>query len=282
MKLRIFILIISTFLFSGTQAQDIDMTLDFANSQYKKGNYDRAISAYRRVLFFDSTGQFTDKSYYRLAECYLATASLKKSVYYYDLAYAATGSDSVKQAVIFDKSYLFILNGQPNYALMELASLGNDLPPEFEQQRSFYSGLIYFMNEQYDKSYNSFSNALDSTSHHKHYLLDSLFHELEDINRLNPKLARYLSLAIPGLGQLYAGYPVEAANSFLISAAFWGLYFYTLQQYTLLDALLSIYPWVQRYYIGGHFRAGDLAERKKHDRRNLLLIEIVELYKKQK
>ncbi len=280
MKLRIFTLIISLFLSSAAQSQSIDGTLEFANSQYSKGNYEQAISAYRRVLFFDSTGQFSDRSYYRLAQCYLAASSLKKSVYYYDLAYAATNSDSIKQSVVFDKAHLYILAGQPNYALMELASLGNVLPPSYEQQRSFYSGLIYFMNEKFDKSYKSFSNALDSNSFHKHIVLDSLFQELEDVNRLNPKLARYLSLGLPGLGQLYAGYPVEAANSFLISAAFWGLYFYTLQQYTLLDALLSVYPWFQRYYIGGHFRAGDLTEKKKLNRRNLILIEIVEIYKK--
>lgn len=267
------------FLIPG-QAQNIDLTYRYANKQMYTGNYDNAIAAYRRVLFFDSTNHYDNRAYFQVAECYKETGELNKAHYFFDLAYNTARNDSLKNEVTLNKTYLYILQRQAGFAMMELASMGDSLNTHFRKEKQFYNGIIQFREENFEQSKQHFQEALMTKGKSSTHKLDTLYEELKDVNKLNPKLARYLSLFLPGLGQLYAGYPKEAINSFLLSAGSWGLYFYTLQQYTLLDAILSIYPWFHRYYLGGHYRAGDLLKKKKKKQRNQALTEILQLFKK--
>lgn len=279
-KFKIFIAVISFFLlFNSGVSQNLDHTFAYAHKQLEMENYKNAISAYRRVLFFDSTQKFTSKSNYHVASCYKKTGEINKAHYFYDLAYNSTHDDSLKNDIILNKSFLYIIQQRPDYAMMELASLDNDLHPHFQRQATFYHGIIAFRNNRFKEAEKYFSSITDNQNKAKQNKLDSLFIQIEDVNKKNPTLAKYLSLIIPGLGQLYAGYYEEAANSFLLSAGFWSLYFYTATKYSLFDAILSIYPWFHRYYLGGFNRAEDLLKQKKQEQRNRILNDILELYK---
>lgn len=279
--MKIFISTISFFiLLNAGYSQNPEQTFAHAQEQKLMENYENAISAYRRVLFFDSAKEFTYRAFYQVASCYEKTGNFEKSHYYYDLAFNSAKNDSLKNQIILDKSFLYILQQKPKFALMELASLKDSLPAHFQRQKTFYKGIIAFRDNKFHEAKNYFSSGLDSNKKVKSEKLDSLFLQLEDINNMNPKLAKYMSLAIPGLGQLYAGYTGEAVNSLLLSGGFWALYFYTASKYTLLDAILSIYPWFHRYYLGGFKKAGNLLEQKQQEQRNKILSEILELYKK--
>lgn len=283
-RLRTYTLLISCillFLASG-KAQNINMTYRHANKQMQLKNYDNAIAAYRRVLFFDSTNQYNHRAYFQVANCYEQAGELNKAHYFFDLAFNTAQSDSMKNEVILNKTYLYILQRQAGFAMMELAGMNDSLSDQFSKEKHFYKGIIHYQTEKFDQSKQYFQKAFNNKEQLSTSELDSLYNELEEINKLNPKLARYLSLFLPGLGQLYAGYPKEAINSFMLSAVSWGMYLYTLNQYSLLDAVLSIYPWFHRYYLGGHSRAGMLAEQKIQQEREQILVEVLELFKESK
>ncbi|MFW6019163.1 MAG: tetratricopeptide repeat protein [Bacteroidales bacterium] len=279
--MRKYILIISCVLlfFISGKAQDLDMTYRYAHKQMQIGNYDNAIAAYRRVLFFDSANQYNERAYFHVARCYKKAGELDKAHYFYDLAFNTVEQDSMKNEVILNKTFLYILQEQANFAMMELAGMQDSLSERFRKEKYFYNGIIHFQTEKFDQSKQYFQKALNEDGNFPVSKLDSLFNELEKINKRNPKLTRYLSLFLPGLGQLYAGYPKEAINSFMLSTASWGLYFYTLNQYTLFDAVLSIYPWFHRYYLGGHARAGMLAMQKIQQERDQIFVELLDIFK---
>ncbi len=279
MPLKTFIFVINALLLMApAHSQTLEETFDLAQRKKDAGNMEEAISAYRRVLFFDSTEQYYQETVFHLAQCYEKKKDIKKAHHYYDLSYNALPDDSLRTHIVLKKAFLFILKGQTRLAYMELSSLPRALPLHFCLQRSFYLGVIHYQEEDYDPAFHHFEQSLRS----RPLLLDSLSHyylALQKADRLNPSLAGYLSLAIPGLGQLYAGYPGEALNSFVLNAAFLGVYIYTMQTYAILDAILSVYPWFHRYYMGGFFRAEQLAREKKEQRKEEILFHILELHR---
>lgn len=279
MPLKTFIFVINVLLFAfPVQSQDLKSTFFQAQKYMDRGDTDKAISAYRRVLFFDSTRQYYKETTLHLGQCYQQSGDYKKAHHYYDLSYNVLIDDSLRIHVVLKKTFLYLLQDQPRMAYLELSSLPRNLPAHFCRQRSLYLGVIHYKEEDYEPSFYHFEQALE-----KHpALVDSLNHyyaAVLEADRLNPSLAGYLSLIIPGLGQLYAGYPGEALNSLIVTSGFMIIYLYTMQVYTIFDAVLSIYPWFHRYYMGGFFRAQELARQKKEQRKQDILYHILELHK---
>jgi len=54
------------------------------------------------------------------------------------------------------------------------------------------------------------------------------------------------------------------------------LFAYVVFNYTLLDGILSVMPWYQRYYLGGINSAYDIAVQKINDKRTLIYHSILE------
>jgi hypothetical protein len=85
--------------------------------------------------------------------------------------------------------------------------------------------------------------------------LDLLFEEAKNARRKSPGAASWLSTALPGAGQLYAGDPWDALNAFAVNAGVVALIFAAFRQEWYLEgALLFVYPF-RRYYLGNREKA---------------------------
>jgi hypothetical protein len=106
-------------------------------------------------------------------------------------------------------------------------------------------------------------------------MLNTLFSEAGDAPRKSPNGAAWLSTAIPGAGQLYAGEPWDALNALLVNAGLVTLiYFAVRNQWYLEGVLVGLYP-LRRYYLGNRENARLAAERRnraveEHYRQQLL------------
>ena len=87
-------------------------------------------------------------------------------------------------------------------------------------------------------------------------------------------------MALPGLGQLYAGYTKEALNSFLLNSLLYALMADVIRKQSFIDGVLAIYPWLQRYYGGGYENAKKLTEGKINSQRNAVYQSILDLAEK--
>ena len=108
--------------------------------------------------------------------------------------------------------------------------------------------------------------------------IDSLFVVLESIKGPKPKKARILSTFLPGLGQLYAGDIKNGINSFVLTGVLFVLGINTAINLTLLDALMTVAPWFQRYYMGGYNRAENIAAEKFKEKQNRVFLSILSVY----
>ena len=241
--------------------QTLPETLAFAEAQRAAGHYDHAIKAYRRVLFFgmDSVGA---QVFAPLAGCYLATGQPVLAQRYLNLAYAQTRDDSLRQELLFQKIEALLLAGQYGLAEVELLNLA-PAGGYFAQKHAFYEGVTAFQRADFGRAEAAFLRAIDSVAvPGSAAAVRELFADQARLARFNPNKIRWMSIFLPGLGQLYLGEYRYALNSLLLTGGLMTLFGYTLVNLSLVDALVSVMPWFQRYYAGGYQHAYRLAGEK--------------------
>ncbi len=276
MKFRIFCLIWSSIGFLQLQAQSLEQTLEYGNKLYEQHYYDQAIPVFERVLFFGNR-QTTPEVTFRLARSYQETNQFEKALAYYDEAYQLSKDADLKMEVSFQKALLYLSSNNPGFALLELLSIQADTNEDMQMRKLFFLGATRLKMEHYSLAEKHFRDYFILSGQESALpILEERFKDTLDIHRINPKLAAYMSLIIPGSGQLYAHAYKEALNSFLLVGGLEVLFIFTAGKVSLLDAYLSVFPWWQRYYGGGFKGARKAAENRKVYLKNQLYANVLQ------
>lgn len=254
--------------------QDISRTLELAGNYRELGMFGEAAGHYRRVIFFgnDSVQAAT---FPRLAECQLLAGNYREAVFYYGLAANTTSSDSLRAEYTYMRVLAHLLDDEPGQALQQLLSVRADESPYFSRKTSFYMGVIHLHRQEGDAARQHFLEAAEDS------LVRQRISELFDgavLEKPDPSRARRLSMFLPGLGQAYAGDRRGALNSFVLVSALGALAGYTAVTYSLLEGLLSVVPWLTRYYLGGSDNAGNTAMSIRNRKHLDLLQEMIEIF----
>ncbi len=267
---RIFFIAWISFIPKGIIAQNAEETWHLANHYIGQSDYETALSTFQRYLFFKEDRDFFDGAY-QIAECYLKLDNFDQATAWYDYAYQLTLEESKRVDISLKKSFLYLQSNNPQFSLIELYSLSDTISPEHLKRKYYYLAATYIFIEEYSKAEKTLSKLY--TLHNREddfHLMKNILADSIRVKRVKPWLAGTMSLIIPGSGQLYAGYPKEAANSFILVGLLEVAFLYVAVQYSLLNAYTSIFPWLQRYYAGGFVSARKLAYRNQEARKNEL------------
>jgi tetratricopeptide (TPR) repeat protein len=276
---RLFIIIYIS-LCSGLllKSQDVKQTFELAESLFAIGQYDAALKHYHRVAFFagDSMHEIV---FPRIAECYFQTNDFRKSILYYELATNTTANDSLLNEYLFSRVLCYYILEEYDYALQQLYAFKEGDYPHLSSRFHFYHAAISMKRADPDKALDHFVLMVDDPD-----VADEIREIFAKARLQHPKptLAKILSLIIPGLGQAYSGDFKNAANSFMLNGLLAGLTYSIAIKYSLLDAGLSTFSWLHRYYMGGFTRAEIIAVNRRIEKREKLLdktLEIIEQHK---
>jgi len=247
------------------RSQDLAETRMFADQLYYSGQYAQALSAYHRVAYFEKQ-QTNAPLLLRIAECYLANNDLNNALEYFDHSYFAEESDSMKVEILFRKSDSYLRTHQYNLALTELLSLDDQKKTWYYKRMQFLQGMCWFGLEDFPRAMACFMEA--SQGEGQAEKIEAIFADRRNLFRPNPRVASWLSVFIPGSGQIYSGETIDGINSMLLTGSFVALAFYLAVTTSPLDAILTAVPWFQRYYQGGFQRAEEFAKQKRAENRN--------------
>jgi tetratricopeptide (TPR) repeat protein len=259
----------------SARAQSYKQTYEHARALYLNGQFEEAIIDLRRVLFFDNNSN--PEVCLLLGDCYRNLKTTEKSMYYYQLAFGLFDSDSMKLETKFQIISLYLINNEPNYAISQIFSLPEKLNDNNEFRKNFYSSLAYYQIHDYKLSHEYFLKSFCQPSDIIKSTSDSIYMLAIKNNDANIYLPMFLSI-IPGVGQLYLGEYEAAINSFLLTGLFTGLYIVALGNLPLIDAVLTVAPWFERYYQGGMLKAKALAIAKKEKKDDELYNILIEKY----
>lgn len=268
----LFILISLLLSVQPAPAQTVAETRAFADSLYTAGKLPDALAAYQRTAFFNRPG-VDPEVLSRIADCFIAGGDLEKALEFYDHSYYAQPNDSLKKEVLFRKSACYLRSHNYNFALMELLSLDDSLSTGFDRKRNFYLGMTWFGLEDFNQAGSFFEKAAtDSLSRQQ---IREIFADTRQFYRPHPKLASWLSIFLPGAGQIYSGEVWSGINSLMLTGFFVGLGFYIVSVSSPIDALFTALPWFQRYYQGGFQRAADFAKHRRSENRSGIFNEVL-------
>ena len=271
MKLRIFFLLASLSASLAAGAQTVEETRAFADSLFSAGRLGDALPVYQRAAFF-MRPEIDAVILGRIADCFFDAGNLEKALEYYDHSYFAQSSDSLKKEVLFRKCACYLRSRNYQFALMELYSLEDSLSKGFERERNLYLGMTWFGLEEFDKSEASFLKVAEPGDREA---IKSIFADRKKFFRPNPKLASWLSVFLPGAGQIYSGEVFSGINSLLLTGFFMGLGVYIAIINSPVDAIFTALPWFQRYYEGGFRRAAEFAKNKRAENRNRIFNDVL-------
>jgi tetratricopeptide (TPR) repeat protein len=264
-------IIFSLILFQNLPAQNFEETIRFGDDQLKSGNLALALKSYQRAAFF-SEGCENLYLFKQIAEISYFEKNYETAQKFYGLAYNQSGDDSIKTELLFNKAYCQILNKNYQFAIIDLFSV-NDTSRIAQKRLNFYLGTCYFGLEDFNTAHIYFEACLETSD--KKELSDLFSRKL--LQTPSPKKARIMSMVIPGLGQTYAGDLKSGINSLLLTSGLIALGVNISIRYQLIDAIVAILPWYQRYFTGGYNKAEAIAVRKRELKRNETYNRILKL-----
>jgi len=265
------LIIFNLFITQYLHAQSFEETINFADNQFKSGNYAASLKTYQRALFF-SEGRENLYLFSQIAEISYHNEDYETAQKYFGLAYNQSGNDSLKTELLFNKAACQMLNKKFQLALIDLLSV-NDTTESVQRRLNFYLGTCYFGLEDFKNAQTFFSYCVKVED------LENLTALFSDKNLLkpSPRKAKIMSMIIPGLGQTYSGEIKSGLNSLLLTSGLIALGINISVRYKPIDAVFTILPWYQRYYTGGYGNAEEIARRKRQNKRNDIYNIILEL-----
>tara|TARA_B100001094_G_scaffold241565_1_gene237429 strand:- start:1685 stop:2515 length:831 start_codon:yes stop_codon:yes gene_type:complete len=248
-------------------------SFDDAIKEFNSGNYELSIPYFKRIAFFESNNILNLKY---LADSYQNTKSFDKALVHYSLIYNISKNDSIKNEVIIEMAKTYILQEKYNYAKIEAFNI-KEINQTFTDRKNYYLSIISFYMNEFENSKNyllSISSLSDSSSK----IINELYaNTIKNIHNPNPKVASFLSMILPGAGQVYSGEFKSGINSFLLTGAALTAFTIINIRYSFLDAILGVFPYYQRYYTGGVINAQKMAEKKNKMKRLETVIKINEI-----
>ncbi len=263
------------------KSQSLVQIVNFADQQFKAENYKSAINEYNRALFFGYSKQ--DVLYLNVANSYFFLKDFEQSIVFYDKTYFSTQSDSLKNEAILGKSFSLILEKEYLLAISETMNLDTTRSPLQNAKMNLFQGIAYFGLHEDQLATQSFKSCLTRLSPDGNLdFIDNQFKQIRrNERRYNPKTAWFLSLILPGSGQLYAGDFKNSANSLILVGGLFYLAVVYASNVSLLEALFFALPWVQRYYLGGAGKAESLTLDRQLKNRNAMYISVVDFLEKE-
>lgn len=243
-----------------------------ANTQYQSGNYDFALKEYQRYLFFDPSTNA--RIFYQVGECYWNLHDYSRATEFYDKAFFTSGQDSLHFKSLFRKVDCYIRSGDFGLALGDLLSLTDSLQGDNYYMKQFYCGICYYGMQDFSNAEIFFINSINPVQNRQREEIRKLFSNKKSFYRPNSNTAMYMSMIIPGSGQLYSGEFKNAANSLLLTSLLWYLAIRIGVTESIFDAIITIAPWFQRYYQGGYTRTEQYAIQKRAERRSKIFKQI--------
>jgi tetratricopeptide (TPR) repeat protein len=258
-------------IFCSTQT---DSLLAFADKQYAEGNYNIALKEYLRIGFVQN---FSEPSIQlRIANTYYRTGNWPVARYYYDLAFRMAGDDSTRSQSKFSKISSLISEKKYKQALIDLYNINDSIYQKHYVEIDLLFGICFFGLEDFSKSCDYFKHAVNGNEIAR-AKIDSIFKTKRMFYRPKPAIAYTLSIILPGLGQMYVGDVPQGLNSFFLTESLFLAGLFIAYEYSIIDAIISILPWYQRYFMGGLDNTLELAISKRGKRRATAYKEILDI-----
>jgi tetratricopeptide (TPR) repeat protein len=200
---------------------DVEKQFYFAESLFSEGDYDRAITEYKRFIFLYPEDRRAENSFLRIIESYHKEGKWNQAIEAVK-NFSAGYKDS---SFIEDAKYLKGLaeNELKQYenALLTFQEIINGGSLKYRDKSIFQSAIILMNMEEWQKAQQMFQEVPQTSSlAFSSKVFYSGLENIEQIPQKSTSLAGTLATLLPGAGHLYTGRYQDAIMTFLLNGAF--------------------------------------------------------------
>ena len=237
-------------LFGGFAAAAEELPLSLGKHLAAQGNYDAAITEYKRFLFFHPDDSRIGEVYYNIGLAYKAQGLWTEAVTALRTATSLAIDSETKSAYQLALAVTLIATKNYDLAQLELIKVVLRKPsvPLF-RRALFLQGVAYIYQFRWEAARSVLQDyTLDER-------LDALFEDALNIPQKSVTVAKVLSTIFPGAVHIYAGDWRDGLNAFLLNGALGFLTIDAVFAEHYMDAVLWGGAIFLRYYRGNTFRA---------------------------
>ncbi|MBK7636290.1 MAG: hypothetical protein WAT22_18205 [Saprospiraceae bacterium] len=234
---------------------------EFAEKLYATQQYEYALKEYLRVYFVSKDN--SSDLLIKISNLYAQLNNPEKSLKYADLYFFGNEDWDKKNDAIRSKILVHLKNEDYESALVSANQL-KDVDIESADNKRFYIGLCQLLQKTPVTEDNELLFLTYLTDHDKRLLSDR-FTTIQKLHQKNPYTAMFYSAMVPGLGQALNGDTKDGLKSLALMVALGAVFIEVSTVLSLGDAIISVSPWLIRYFAGGMINASKIAkERIKH------------------
>ncbi len=243
--------------------------LTFAEALHTDGDYDRAITEYRRLLSYYPNSRHRPEVELLLLRCYLDATLYEEAAQFGERLLAVdsgTGTDEIG----FYTGAAHLHSGGYAQARLYLGRLASG-DGRFRDKAVMAEGLTYAYELNWQTANRTFASITDDSELSlKARYCARLCREGADLKYKNPVIAGVAAI-VPGLGYWYDGYHQTALSALLINGLFiWGTYEAFRHDHPGLGTTLALFE--LGWYAGNIYGSISSATRRNEKMRRDLLI----------
>ena len=227
----------------------------------KLGNYDAAITEYKRFLFFHQNDTRTAEVYQKIGLAYRAQGLWQEAISTMRNAVLHALNQEEKSEYQLELAVTLIASQNYDLARFELikVTMRTTSGPLY-QRALFLQAVVYVYQFRWEEA----REVL------RHYttdeMLDKLLDKAVNLPQKSAKIAKVLSAILPGSGQVYAGNWRDGINALALNGAFGFVAVNSLLDRHYVDAVSWTYFIFQRYYLGNLYQAGKAVDDFNDDK----------------
>ena len=252
-----------------------DPALDLGDRLFALGDYDAAITEYKRFLFFGANHPPAGEVQFKIGLAYRAQEWWAEAVEALIAAVQLTTETELQAERRVELAVTLIAGGAYDLALVELIKVDmQSQSARLRQRARFLRGVAYLYQFKWEQARSVFQVYFDEIPNTARVAaeIDTLFSEAINLPQKSEKTARLLSTFLPGLGQTYAGDWKNGLNALLLNVVLGYVTLDAAIERDYDDALLSFFFLFHRYYSGNRYRAAEAAQTF-NDRENRQHVE---------
>ena len=253
-RITLSILFIFTLLFCNysTSAEESPFTLGayFA----KIGNYEAAITEYKRFLFFHPDDIQAAAVYQKIGYAYREQGLWQNAIIAMRNAVLHASEKDTKSEYRLNLAVTLIASKNYDLARLELIKVTVDNPfGQLYQRALFLQAVAFIYQFRWEEARAVIQDYISDET------LDSLFGKAINLPQKSIRIAKVLSSILPGTGQFYAGNLKGGLNALILNGALGYVAVDGILDQNYVDAFMWGYYILFRYYRGNVFRAGQSA-----------------------
>jgi tetratricopeptide (TPR) repeat protein len=205
---------------------DESLQMDLADHFFKEGDYYRAITEYKRFLFFFPQSPRVEEALWKVARSYFNGKKWDEAISACDDLLKKFPVPSTKSEVLLLKGRAFVekkdySQGRIFFQMAEEVSPGTPL----EDEAHWQIALTYLKEEKWTEAASEFRKInRNSRLYPKGESFAQGLDRIREVPQKSPEMAGVLAAVLPGAGHLYSERYRDAAIAFLLNGAFiWGI-----------------------------------------------------------